>query len=335
MRLITVEEHYNDQRIVEANAAFEPERPAPPPHLAADIAFMKARSFPEEKLLDFEKYRLPFMDENGIDVQVLSYTFPFSDHVPAAEQVEGCRLANDISRAILERYPGRFEAFATVPMADPVAAGEELRRCVEDLGMCGTLLAGRYKGRFFNEPEFFPIYEAATQCGVPVSFHPAFIPREVQDAYYMSDAYSFIVGSELACAGIGWHFETGMQAVRLIMSGTFDKLPELKIISGHWGEMIPAYLERVDERLDKELTGLERQFSEYYKDHVYLSSSGILSHDQLGYMVKLMGADHIMFSIDYPYILPSGSKEFLIEADLTDEERELIAHGTAEKLLGI
>ena len=275
MKTITLEEHYSDQRVMDLNNAWNQKQPPMPPERAEAMKFLMSRAFPGEELLDFGK-RLQFMDENGIDMQVLSLTSPVSDNVPAVEAVKICRFANDITKEHIDEHPDRFAGFATLPMADPEAAAEELERCVKELGFCGALLAGRYKGRFYNEAEFFPIFAKAAELDVPVYFHPAFIPMEVQEAYYMSDAYSFVVGSEFASAGFGWHVEVGIQIVRLILSGIFDKLPNLKFISGHWGETIPAFLERMDSILDQGITGLDKKVSEYYKEHVYLTPSGIL-----------------------------------------------------------
>ncbi len=332
MKIITLEEHYADQRIMDENNAFNGNRPQMKPEQAEAMKFLMSRSFPGPELLDFEQ-RIQYMDKNRIDMQVLSMTTPVTDLVPPADQVRIIRQANDITKEQIDKYPGRFAGFACLPMADPEAAAQELERCVKELGFCGTMIAGRYKGRFYNEPEFLPIFEKAAELDVPVYFHPALIPMEVQDTYYMSDSYSFIVGAELASAGYGWHSEVGIQIVRMILSGIFDKYPNLKFISGHWGETIPAFLERMDTILDQEITGLKKTVSEYYKEHVYITPSGIMSADQLEYIVKVMGADHVMYAVDYPYMKPDNVYEFLMDSNLTDEEKELIAHVNAERIL--
>ena len=332
MKIITLEEHYADQRIMDENNAFNGNRPQMKPEQAEAMKFLMSRSFPGPELLDFEQ-RIQYMDKNRIDMQVLSMTTPVTDLVPPADQVRIIRQANDITKEQIDKYPGRFAGFACLPMADPEAAAQELERCVKELGFCGTMIAGRYKGRFYNEPEFLPIFEKAAELDVPVYFHPALIPMEVQDTYYMSDSYSFIVGAELASAGYGWHSEVGIQIVRMILSGIFDKYPNLKFISGHWGETIPAFLERMDTILDQEITGLKKTVSEYYKEHVYITPSGIMSADQLEYIVKVMGADHVMYAVDYPYMKPDNAYEFLMDSNLTDEEKELIAHVNAERIL--
>ena len=333
MKIITLEEHFTDKRIMDANNAFNKNQPPLSPERAEIMEFIMSRTFPGEEILDIENKRIPFMDTNKINMQVLSYTSPVSDLVPPEESVKICRQANDILAERIAEHPDRFAGLATLPMADPDAAAEELERCVKEHHFCGVLLAGRYKGRFYNEAEFFPVFAKAAELDVPVSFHPAIIPQEIQDAYYMSDTYSFVVGLELASAGYGWHSEVGIQVVRLILSGIFDKLPNLKIISGHWGETIPAFLERMDAILDKEITGLKKSVSEYYKEHVYLTPSGILSNDQLEYLVKVIGADHILYAVDYPYVKPDNIYGFLADSNLTEQEKELIAYKNAEKLL--
>ena len=333
MKIITVEEHFTDKRIMDANNAFNRNQPSVSPEHAEIMKFLMSRVFPGEEILDIEEKRIPFMDANKIDMQVLSFTSPVSDLAPSEEAVKICKQANAILAERIAEHPDRFAGFATLPMADPEAAAAELEHCVKDYHFCGALLAGRYKGRFYNEAEFFPVFAKAAELDVPVYFHPAIIPQEVQDAYYMSDAYSFIVGSELASAGYGWHSEVGIQIVRLILSGIFDKLPNLKLISGHWGETIPAFLERMDAILDKGITGLKKNVSEYYKEHVYITPSGILSNDQLEYLVKVMGADHILYAIDYPYVKPNNIYGFLADSNLTKQQKELIAYRNAERLL--
>ena len=324
MKLITFEEHYSDPRIMEINSRYSNFKMTDTPH--AHNIF--------DDLTNFEK-RLKYMDDNHVDVQILSMTSPISDKVPADEAVKACRLANDITKEHMNEHPDRFLGFATLPMADPSAAAEELERCVKELGFSGALLAGRYKGRFLNEKEFLPIFAKAAELNVPLYLHPAFIPPEVKKAYYDSEAYSDTVAFELSSVGYGWHSEVGIQVLRLIVSGIFDKFPNLKLIIGHWGETIPCFLDRLDFMIDKKMTGLKKNISEYFKESIYITPSGITSVDQLEYVVKLMGADHVLYSIDYPYVNPDDPYGFLINSSLTEEQKEMIAYKNAEKLLNL
>lgn len=330
--LITVEEHITSQEIIDANAKYAYLKPKPTGKMAEAMKFFSTRRLIGQDLLDIEKKRLPHMDSLGIGVQILSYTAPVDDVVPADEAVRICREANDILAARVAEHPDRFRAMATLPMADPEAAAAELERTVKELGFVGVLLTGQYKGRFYDEPEFFPIFEKAAELDIPVYWHPDFVNSDIIDYYYMSDSYSPIVGAELGSAGFGWHIDVGIHVARMVLSGIFDKLPNLKFVTGHWGEDIPAFLERMDYMLDQEKTGLKKKVSDYYKDNIWYTPSGIMSEMQLDYFVKLFGAEHIIWSEDYPYIQNEPLRFFLDKADLTADQKYAIARGNAEQI---
>ena len=148
----------------------------------------------------------------------------------------------------------------------------------------------------------------------------------------MSDSYSAIVGAELGSAGFGWHIDVGIHVARMVLSGIFDKLPNLKFVTGHWGEDIPAFLERMDYMLNQETTGLQKKVSDYYKENIWYTPSGIMSELQLDYFVKLFGAEHIIWSEDYPYIQNEPLRFFLDKADLTADQKYAIARGNAEQI---
>ena len=326
MRLITVEEHFTAQEIISENSKFTPE----------SSEFYKSMVFVGETLTDAGENRLAFMDKNKIDMQVLSYTSPVSDKVPAPEAVRICRRANDILAEKVRAHPERFSAFATLPMASPVDAADELERCVKEYDFCGALLAGQYQGHFYDEKFFFPIFERAAQLDVPLSFHPAPVNTIIQDYYYTSPEWSSFVSGQFASAGFGWHVDVGIHEVRLILSGMFDKLPNLKIIAGHWGETVTPYLERIDSIITPESAGLSKRISDYYRENFYITPSGILSSMLFEDTVNFFGAEHILWAVDYPYIREGDFYGFLAGADfLTLEQKELIAHKNAERILHI
>lgn len=333
MRLITVEEHFTAQEIIDENNKFSAKAA---PQDAENDKFYKSMVFVGNALMDVEDERINFMNKNKIDMQVLSYTSPVSDNVPADEAVRICKRANDILAEKIKANPERFSAFATLPMADPVKAADEFERCVKEHNFCGALLAGQFQGHFYEEKNFFPIFERAAKLDVPVSFHPAPINKIVQDYYYTSPEYSHFIAAQFASAGFGWHLDVGIHEMRLILSGIFDKLPKLKLIAGHWGETIISYLDRIDYIMPPKSTGLNKKISDYYKENIYITPSGILSPLQFEYTVKLMGAEHILWSVDYPYVRNGNFYDFLVTADfLTLEQKELIAHGNAERILHI
>ena len=330
--LITLEEHITDERIISENAKFnKPRKLTKEEQEVAD--FFRAHTFVGDDLLDIERKRLPHMDNQHIDIQILSYTSPVSDQVPREDAVRICREANDILAEKVKQHPDRFRAMATLPMADPEAAAAELERTVKELGFVGVLLAGQYQEHWYDEPQFEPIFKKAAELDVPVYLHPALINPTIRQKAYMSPSYSPIVGAEFASAGFGWHLDVGILAVRLILSGIFDKYPTLKIVAGHWGEGIPMMLDRMDYMLSQDKTGLKHNVSYYYKNNIYMTPSGIESKINLHTMLKIMGPEHILYAEDYPYIQSKSIYSFLMDDDeLSDEQKELIAHGNAERI---
>ena len=228
MKIITIEEHYADQRIIDATAKYgDPSyMTALPDKVRGAYNHMR---FTGEKLTDVDTVRFDFMREQKVDVQVLSYTNPVPDTVPSEEAVKICREANDILADMVTKHPDRFAAFATLPMADSPEAAKELERCVKEYGFVGALITGTYQGKFYDDPMFFPIFEKAAELDVPISWHPEFPAAQIQTHYYLSDNYPLSTGMQFATAGFGWHLDVGLHMTRLVLSGIFDKLPNLEI----------------------------------------------------------------------------------------------------------
>ncbi len=332
MKIITIEEHCADKRILDATAKYG--APSYLTELPEKVrgAYNSMR-FTGEKLTDVDTVRFDFMREQKVDVQVLSYTTPVPDTVPAEDAVRICGEANDILAGIVKKYPDRFAAFATLPMAAPEEAARELERCVKEYGFVGALISGTWQGKFYDDPAFFPIFEKAAELDVPISWHPEFPDAKIQKHYYLSGNYPAAVGMQFATAGFGWHLDVGLHITRLVLSGIFDKLPNLKFISGHWGETIPSMLDRMDQIMRPQTTGLNKKISTYFHENIWYTPSGILSKIQLEYTVREFGADHVIWALDYPYVpFDTCSADFLLKANLTDEEKELIAHRNAERI---
>lgn len=330
--LITLEEHFTDRRIMSENAKYNKPRELTKEEKEVQ-EFFGAHTFVGNDLTDTDGKRLRHMDEQNVAMQILSYTSPVSDQVPEGEAIRICREANNILSETVNRHPDRFRAMATLPMANPTAAAEELERTVKDLHFVGVLLAGQYQGHWYDEPQFEPIFRKAAELDVPIYLHPALINPDIRQKAYMSPAYSPIVGAELSSAGLGWHLDVGIMAVRLILAGIPERLPKLKIVAGHWGEGMPMMLDRMDYMLSKDKTGLSHDVSWYYKTNFYMTPSGIESKINLHTMLQIMGPEHIVYAEDYPYIQSGSLYKFLMDDDvLTDEQKALIAHGNAERI---
>ena len=289
-------------------------------------------------LEDLAEKRLQRMDAMGVDVQVLSLTTPGVQVFDPDTAVSLARLSNDAGARAVAAHPDRFQCFATLPTTAPAAqAVAELKRGVEELGCKGWLVNGRSLDRSLDHPDFFPLLAAAAQLRIPIYLHPQLPPKAVRDAYY-SDADARLGGAlaDMMFAGpaIGWHVEAGVQAVRLILSGVFDRLPELQVILGHWGETVVPYMDRIEQAARVRKQKLARPVPEYFRKNFHVTPSGMFAGGFLGQAIEIMGVDRIMFSVDDPFVPvpPGGARRFLAEAPLTDAEKAKIAHVNWERL---
>ena len=275
--------------------------------------------------------RLPDMDANGIDVQVLSYSNAIQA-APPAEAADLARGANDRLAQAVARNPDRFAGFSTLPWQDPNAATRELERSAAELGLSATLLSGAPGEDFFlDDARFAPVLAKLEELEVPIYIHPGPPLTAVQQPYY--GGLDPEVTARLSLYGWGWHNEAGIQVIRLIMSGALDRHPKLRIISGHWGEMVPFYLQRLDDTLPPGATGLSRTVSQTYRDQIFVTPSGMLNLPHFKFIHEVLGAERIMFAVDYPYLTLTGARAWLENLPISDDDRAAIAHRNAEHLL--
>ncbi|MBD5626415.1 MAG: amidohydrolase [Desulfovibrio sp.] len=288
-----------------------------------------------DSLTNMDKGRIRDMDECGITLEILSYSNPSQWLLDENEAVSLCRSANDAMADLVKRHPGRFSAFASLPWVSPKAAADELRRTVKNHDFKGVLINGRPQvgAVFLDDATYDPVWEALTEVDLPIYIHPGFPVPEVQQAYYTG--FNDNVTAILSTYGLGWHLEPGVQVLRMILSEVFDRFPALKVISGHWGEVLAYYIPRFDQTLTREMTGLKEKISTYYRRNVYVTPSGIYDYDNLQYCISKFGIDHIIFAADYPYLPENDARSFIEKAPLSEEEKKKIAHGNAERLFRI
>jgi uncharacterized protein len=329
MKIIALEEHFLDPDVAAASAARARELS---PAFAAtyDPAQGLSYSPAREVLTDLGPGRLADMEANGISMQVLSCLS--TQQVPPEVAAGLVRQANDRAAAAVREHPGRLAAFAALPTTVPDAAAAELDRCVGELGFAGTMIMGRTDGEFLDAPRFDPILARAAALDVPIYLHPAVPPREITELNY-AGGLAPEVTARLQTSAWGWHQETAVHFLHLVLSGVFDRYPGLQMILGHWGEMVPFYLDRIDEALPGAITRLDRSFAEYFAQNVYITPSGMFSQAQLQYCVATVAIDRIMFSVDYPFVGNAGATAFLREASLPEAAKRQIAHENAERLL--
>jgi predicted TIM-barrel fold metal-dependent hydrolase len=313
MRIITLEEHFTF-----------------PDHM--DKFGRQSFHNKEEQLCDLNERRIAEMDAAGIDLQVLSLTSPGTESLAAEEAVKIASSANDFLAAAIERHPSRFKGFAALPTAAPALAADELERMVCQHGFKGAMINGHIQGRYLDDRFFWPIMERAEALQVPIYLHPAPPPQSVIDAYYTGN-FSSEVTRILSTAAWGWHIETAVHILRLILSGAFDRYPKLQIIIGHMGEALPFMLQRIDLVLQPNLTKLQRPVASYLRENIHYTFSGFNFTAAFLELLLQVGVDRIMFSTDYPYGSMEKGQAFLSQFPVSSADREKIAHGNAELLL--
>jgi predicted TIM-barrel fold metal-dependent hydrolase len=285
-----------------------------------------------EQLCDLGDKRIAEMDSAHIDMQILSLTSPGAEQLEAAEASAFARETNDFLADALRSHPTRWAGFATLPTADPGAAAAELERTIRDCGFKGALINGHIQGRYLDDKFFWPIFERAEVLNVPIYLHPTHPPKSVIEASY--GGFAPIVTDMLSGAGWGWHIETAIHVIRIILGGAFDRHPRLQLVVGHMGETLPFMLQRLDV-MPMAMTKLKRPISSYLRENLYYTFSGFNFTPTFLDLLLQVGVDRIMFSADYPYASMVQARAFLDQLPVSTADRERIAHGNAERLLGL
>lgn len=326
MRVVALEEHFTVPALVRridpgaiSRRGFQPRTaPANTPN-------------PLEVLPEIGERRLRSMDEAGITVQVLSNTGPGPDLVPGPEGIAIAREMNDHLAAAIAQHPDRFAGFAVLPMQSPNACAAELACAVKELRFVGALINGTTEGRFLDHPSYDDLLAAAVDLDVPIYIHPHLAPEAVRQAYF-SDLQSG-AGRVLEAAGWGWHSETAIHVLRMVLSGALDRHPRLKLIIGHMGEMLPMMLDRIDNVFALDIGHLERPISRAILDQVWLTTSGVFNEPPFLAALLTFGIDRIMFSVDYPYAPNAKGRTFLDRLALAPADMAKLTHGNADALL--
>lgn len=343
-KLMTFEEHYVCPDLIDLCYDYAEE------HAASDTEKQRleaGRQFVKNSpLTDLDEKRLAWMDEKGVDIQVLIYGNNAPQDLPASLAVDACKKANDWLAEGIKKHPDRFVGFATLPVDDPEAAAEELKRCVNELGFRGVGLKATYAGKeFMDEPRFEPIWAAAEALDVPVILHPTDVKAEVQKAYYEGQNIDPILSILMEGSAIGWHYEAGIAYLRLVVSGLLDRHPKLKLIMGHWGEMLPYYFDRLDMVMgnlaEKKLS---HKVSDYFKN-MYVMPSGMIPADEnatpeidtdFRTCLDFFGENHILWGNDYPYridIPMPHLKNYIAGLPLSDAAKAKIMNQNGAYLL--
>lgn len=286
---------------------------------------------------DFELYadgdlkRINDMDKYGIDKQILSC--PVQTQILNPNNSSSIvQQANDELFKIIKNHPTRFGGFGLLPWSNIEESVKEVIRIKKELKLEGIILAGRpsMKAIFLDDKQYYPILEMIEKMDLPLYLHPAPPLKDIQDKYYSGLGEQ--LSARLSLYGWGWHNEVGVQIIRMILSGVFERFPKLQVIVGHWGEMVPFFLSRLDQALPKEVTHLSKTITETFKSNFYITPSGIFDYPQLQFCIDVLGKERIIHSVDFPFISNEQAKNFIVNAEISEKDKELISYKNAMNL---
>lgn len=292
------------------------------PNVAADL-----RSTLLRQLSDVDEERLGEMDSAGVRTSVLSISGPGVQIEPdTATAKRRAAEANDALAVVIADRPDRYRGFAHLAMQDPVAAADELERCVRDLGMCGAMINGHTNGVYLDDPRNDVFWDRLQALDVPLYLHP-------DDSFRLPYVLDGV--PELEKATWEWTTETASHALRLVMTGVFDRFPRAQVILGHMGETLPYMLWRLDSRYRFTATDRRVQHppSDYVRDNFVVTTSGQCSDVPLHGALAALGPRRVMFAVDYPYESSDTAGRFLDTAAISEDTRALIGRGNAQALL--
>ncbi len=277
------------------------------------------------RLSEFGEARLAAMDQGGIARAVLSIAGPGVQAERDAKTAgRNARAANDFLAGEIQKRPERYCGFAHLPMQDPVAAADELARCLGELKFAGAMINGHTNGQYLDHPTLHPFWDRAQALSAAIYIHPT-------DPVTPSAALDGCNG--LRRATWEWGFETGSHALRLVFGGHFDRFPRAKVILGHLGETLPYLLWRFDSRAQLYGIKLAKPPSQYIKDNFMVTTSGMCSAEPLTCAISALGHDHVMFAADYPFESSEEAAHFIDSVPLDDKMRNDICRNTAVKFL--
>lgn len=291
---------------------------------------------PESRLQiqDLGSGRIAEMDRGGVERCILSESGPASIQtvLKTSEAVDKSRRSNDYLAEHIAKYPKRLKGFAALPMQDPQAAAQELTRCVKELGFLGALVNGFTQlgeadsAIFYDLPQYRPFWATVQQLDVPFYLHPRFPLPTRQQAY---EGHAWIAGSAW-----GFAVETSIHALRLMGSGLFDEYPKLKVILGHLGEGLPFGIWRVDHRIARTSVRPKAKLpiAQYLRENFYITTSGAFRTPTLIDTITEVGADRVLYSVDYPYEDMGEAAEWLDNAPISEPDRIKVACNNARQL---
>jgi predicted TIM-barrel fold metal-dependent hydrolase len=304
-----------------------------PETLGASFAASGPPEF-QRRIEEIGSERIAAMDRGGVELCILSLSAPGIQGIPNLSQaVSVARHANDHLAEQIAKSPKRFKGFAALPMQDPEAAAAELTRCVKELGFCGALVNGfsqvgeANSTVFYDLPQYRAFWATVQQFDVPFYLHPRSPLPKQQPAY---EGHEWLTGSIW-----GFQAEASIHALRLMGSGLFDEYPKLRVILAHLGEGLPCSVWRIDNRVSRTLGSRPKAklpIGHYLRENFYITTSGNFRTQTLTEVMLEVGADHILYSVDYPFEDMALAAEWFDHAAISEIDRSKIGSGNASRL---
>ncbi|KAF2719833.1 hypothetical protein K431DRAFT_286319 [Polychaeton citri CBS 116435] len=283
------------------------------------------------ELRDLGSLRLSEMEKGQVSLQVIS-------HGPGCPSTSQCRSANDQLATAVKANPTRFAGFAVLPMADPEAAAAELERVVRTYGFVGALVDNHVAGTYYDGKDYRGFWAKVQELDVPVYLHPTWPADRMGGSYAGGGSFSAGAEKSLGASGWGWHSETGLHVLRLYASGLFDELPRLKVVIGHFGEMLPFQLERIF-KLSIRWGKQQRKFKQVWDENIWITTSGVWSLAPMACIMMNTKVERVLYSVDFPFERNENGLKWFKELEgsglCTPEQLEMIAYKNAEALLGV
>ena len=277
------------------------------------------------RLGEFGDLRLAQMDRDGIARAVLSIAGPgVQIERDTATAVRCARESNDFLAGEIQKRPDRYAGFAHLPMQDAKAAADELQRAIRELGFVGAMINGHTNGQYLDHPSLYPFWERAEALGALIYLHPADPPSTMP---VLDGTYG------LKRATWEWGVETGSHALRLVFGGHFDRFRRATLALGHLGEMMPYLLWRFDSRARFYAVKLARRPSDYIRENIVMTISGMFSVEPLHCAINAVGHERVMFATDYPFEPPGDASKFIDQVLLDESVRADICFNNAARLL--
>jgi len=283
-----------------------------------------------QMLTDVDELRIADMNCAGVTIASISTGSGIED-LPREEAVKYAKMTNDAVAAAVKQHPDRFVGTICLPTPYVEESVAELERAVKELGLKYWHTHSNYGGHYIYEEQFEPIFAKCAELGVPFYLHPT-----NPSCDYLTDS-----GLSFASAGFGFAVDVMKDAIRLIISGLFDRYPNLTMILGHMGEFFPFCMDRMDNRFGVgHETGMdpmlknEKTFTEYFKNkNIMMTTSGIFNPEIVLLTIKEIGIDNIMLGTDYPYEDFKESVDFIKSLPISNEDKDKILYKNAEKFI--